>query len=195
MCYYPRVQERDEQERHPAPQSDLAKDEAESPVDPRLPEGRDRIPQLTRAVQQLLDALDRCAGDPPDCPHCGPARSFALGLLNPNPTEQTQNLQPGTEQERLSLMGRVGAEPAFRTTPKGTLVARFPLAVHNPDNSTTWHQVLAFNQQAEKLKESVTKGEAVQVVGYMHTREGRGRDGQPRTIRELYAATVTRRAQ
>jgi hypothetical protein len=161
----------------------------------------DRIPQLTRAVHQLLDALERCAGDPSDCPHCGPARNFALDLLNPKPTDQDlpadqdQNLQAATEQMRLSLAGRVGADPTFRVTPKGTLVGRFPLAVHAGDNTTTWEQVLSFNARAEKLKDAVHKGDAVQVVGYMHEREGRGRDGQPKTIREVYAVTVTARAK
>jgi hypothetical protein len=166
-----------------------------------LTEETDRVPRLTHAVRQLLDALDRCAGDPPDCPHCGPARSFALGLLSPKPTdqdpsvEQTQNRQPSTEQVRLNLTGRVGADPSFRTTPKGTLVGRFPLAIHNPDNTTNWEQVLTFNARAEKLKDTLHKGDAVQVVGYMHERKGKGRDGQPKTIRELYAVTVTARAK
>jgi single-stranded DNA-binding protein len=96
---------------------------------------------------------------------------------------------------RLSLAGRVGADPTFRVTPKGTLVGRFPLAVHAGDNTTTWEQVLSFNARAEKLKDAVHKGDAVQVVGYMHEREGRGRDGQPKTIREVYAVTVTARAK
>ena len=54
---------------------------------------------------------------------------------------------------------------------------------------------MAFNERAERLRDSLPKGEPVQIVGYMHTREGRTRDGQPRTIRELYAVTVTRVAR
>jgi hypothetical protein len=95
------------------------------------------------------------------------------------------------EQERVSLLGRVGADPTFRTTPKGTLVGRFPLAVHGEGNSTTWYPVLAFNQRAERLKEGVHKGEAVRVVGYVHEREIKTRDGEPRTVREVYAVSVT----
>jgi hypothetical protein len=148
------------------------------------------------AVRQLLDALDRCAGDPPDCPHCGEARRFAIDLLQPRPVDHaTQEIGSEQEQLRLHLAGRVGADPVFRTTPKGTLVGRFPLAIHNPDNTTTWQQVLAFNARAEKLRDTIHKGDAVQVVGYVHEREGKGRDGQPRTIRELYAVTVTARAR
>jgi hypothetical protein len=149
------------------------------------------------AVRQLLDALDRCAGDPPDCPHCGEARRFAIDLLQPTPVDQptTNETVSAQEQRRLQLAGRVGADPVFRTTPKGTLVGRFPLAIHNPDNTTTWHQVLAFNARAERLKDAIHKGDAVRVVGYMHEREGKGRDGQPRTIRELYAVSVTARAK
>jgi hypothetical protein len=142
----------------------------------------------------LLDALDRCAGDPPDCPHCGPARAYANALLDTE-TGQADQLQTRTEQERLTLSGRAGADPAFRLTSKGTLVGRFPLAIHHPDNTTTWEQVIAFNTRAEKLKDTLHKGDAVEVVGYMHEREGKGRDGQLKTIRELYAVTVTARAK
>lgn len=147
-----------------------------------------RESQLTLAVRQLLDALDRCAGDPPDCPHCGPARVFADSLLNP---EEQPNNNPASERERVSLSGRVGSDPSFRTTPKGTLVARFPLAVHGADNSTTWFPVLAFNQRAEQLKDFVKRGMPLDVVGYLHTREARSRNGTPTTIREVYAVTVT----
>jgi single-stranded DNA-binding protein len=89
------------------------------------------------------------------------------------------------------LAGRVGADPTFRTTPKGTLVGRFSLAVHGPDHATTWFPVVAFNQRAERLRDSVKRGVAVNVVGYVHSRETGSRDGSPRTIREIYAVSVT----
>lgn len=38
---------------------------------------------LVEAINGLLEALDRCGGDPPDCPYCGPARAFALQLIAP----------------------------------------------------------------------------------------------------------------
>jgi len=194
MCYSATVQER-ANGRHEVPEPQKQAEETEDLREANPGPTKERIPQLTRAVEQLLDALERCAGDPPDCPHCGPARSFAEKLLRSEVAVGEQQLEPAPEQNRLSLYGRIGAEPSFRVTPKGSLIARFPLAVHNPDNSTTWHQVLAFNQRAERLKDVLRKGEPVQVVGYTHTRESRGRDGQMRTIAELYAVTVTAKTQ
>ena len=50
---------------------------------------------LVNAIKGLLEALDRCGGDPPDCPYCGPARAFALDLINPKPgLERRGNSEP-----------------------------------------------------------------------------------------------------
>jgi hypothetical protein len=91
---------------------------------------------------------------------------------------------------RVTLRGRVGALPAFRTTPNGVLIARFPLAVPGEDKRTTWHQVLAFKQRAERVRESVQRGDAVEVIGYTHEREQRRRDGSVRTVEEIYAVVI-----
>ena len=96
------------------------------------------------------------------------------------------------EQPRLSLAGRVGATPSFHTTPKGTLVARFPLAVHESEK-TIWHTVMAFGQRAEKLKDSLKKGDAVHVVGYLHQRQVQSKSGKTRTVEEIYAVVVQTR--
>ena len=42
---------------------------------------RERELLLVEAINGLLEALERCGGDPPDCPHCGPARAFARYLV------------------------------------------------------------------------------------------------------------------
>jgi single-stranded DNA-binding protein len=51
--------------------------------------------------------------------------------------------------------------------------------------------VLAFNQRAERLREFVKRGLAVNVVGYLHSREVRSREGAPRELQEIYAVSVT----
>ncbi len=98
--------------------------------------------------------------------------------------------EAGEEHPRLNLVGRVGASPAFRTTPKGTLLARFPLAVHDEEGKTTWRTILAFGDRAEKLKGSLNKGQVVEVIGYLHTREMQKRDGSKKTVEEIYAVAV-----
>ena len=90
------------------------------------------------------------------------------------------------------------AHPAFRTTTTGSLVGRFPLAVHSEDGHTTWHTVLAFGQRAEQLQQRVTSGELTQgrevdVVGYLHVNERPGKDGELRQVQEVYAVAVKKR--
>ncbi|TAK28806.1 MAG: single-stranded DNA-binding protein [Chloroflexota bacterium] len=106
------------------------------------------------------------------------------------PPEQAES----RERERLMLAGRVGATPAYRTTPKGLLVARFPLAVHHhEEQKTSWHTVLAFGERAKKLQDNLKKGDAIEVIGYLHTRQMRTREGKNRMVQEIYAVVVKTR--
>jgi hypothetical protein len=117
----------------------------------------------------------------------------------PTTTEPQGNgaARGGTEGERdehprVTLSGRVGAKPAFRTTRGDTVVCSFPLAVHDDDGTTTWHKVVAFNDRARKLQESLTKGQEIEVVGYLHLRDGKDKAGNPKQIEEIWAAVVKR---
>lgn len=94
------------------------------------------------------------------------------------------------EQERITLLGRVGTEPRFRTTKNDVLVCNFPLAVHDEAGSTTWHDIVAFNERAVKLQDSLHKGQEVEVVGYVHRQTVKGKGGQPKEKREVWAAVV-----
>ncbi len=95
------------------------------------------------------------------------------------------------EQPRVDLRGRVGRDPFVRRTPRGTLLARFPLAVQEEgQEQPTWHQILSFGARATRVQESVTKGQKVTVVGYPHQREIRQKDGSVRIVEEIYAVVV-----
>ena len=106
-----------------------------------------------------------------------------------------QETGPQPEKRRVVLAGRVGAAPAFRTTPTGQTIAQFPLGVHPQPDVTEWHTVLAFGERAEQLRGRLKKGEPVEVIGYVHTRNVRGKDGKSRTVEEVYASGVKRVAQ
>lgn len=96
-------------------------------------------------------------------------------------------------QERVVLTGRVGADPVFRTTLSSKqMIGRFPLAVHDHDDATTWHQVLVFGERAQRLKGTIQKGESVQVVGYLHRNERQGGDGAKREVEEVYAVAINK---
>ncbi|MGA5823422.1 single-stranded DNA-binding protein [Kitasatospora sp. NPDC094028] len=102
------------------------------------------------------------------------------------------------EPERVKVTGRLGRNPTIRETAGGKLVAKFPLALHNDDGTTTWRDVLAFGDRAAALKKRVeagelVKGKEVDVVGYLHEREYQGRDGTAKTAQEIYSVAITKR--
>jgi single-strand DNA-binding protein len=96
------------------------------------------------------------------------------------------------KQERVTLAGRVGAKPAFRTTPRGVLVATFPLGVKDEADSeqTTWHTILAFQKRAALVRDTVHKGDALEVIGYRNQRSYTGRDGKDHAVVEVHAAVI-----
>jgi Single-strand binding protein family len=104
----------------------------------------------------------------------------------PKPPEQ----RDAEGHERVNLTGRVGVEPRFRTTKNDTLVCTFPLAVHEDDGSTKWHDIVAFKERALKLQGSLHKGQEIELVGYVHTKQVPGKGGQPKEKREVWAAVV-----
>jgi Single-strand binding protein family len=116
----------------------------------------------------------------------------------PAPSKQTTvghegASSPPTEQEtnpRVTLTGRVGQEPRFRTTNSGTLVGSFPLAVHEEDGKTAWHTVVAFKERAEQLQTAIGKGQEVDVVGYVHASEYKDKDGNSKERKEVWASVV-----
>jgi primosomal replication protein N len=118
-----------------------------------------------------------------------PVSSPTEQLSEPLPAD-TQSNEESKKEPRLSLSGRVGTKPSFRTTRKGTLVGGFALAVHEGDK-TTWHNVKAFGERAEKLKDSIKTGDAVEIVGYLHEKRVKTKAGGTRTAQEIYAVVIT----
>lgn len=116
------------------------------------------------------------------------------------PQEAAFNVQNKTfqkadrEKERRVLLGRLGAEPFFKQTANGTLIARLLLAVPNqvdPKGKPTWETVLAFGDKAKKLQSAgFTKGQSVEVVGYNHEQEVQGKGGKSKMVKEVYAVVV-----
>jgi hypothetical protein len=97
-----------------------------------------------------------------------------------------------TETDRVNLLGRVGAEPKYRTTTRsGQLVGSFPLGVHPDVEHTNWYSIVMFGDRAERLRaKELKKGQQVEVVGYLHPRESRTREGGTVLVNDVYAAAV-----
>lgn len=96
---------------------------------------------------------------------------------------------------RVTLIGRLGRDPEMRYTPSGAAVARFSLATDegrkdqqgNWQNETTWHNIVVWNQSAERAAESLKKGNLVYVEGKISIRNWEDKEGQKRTSYEIVA--------
>ena len=149
------------------------------------------LPELPTARPQFADYVPNPPGEPSPLLAAMPSPEAAVP---PEPSASTGGTttpeQPG--RERLTLAGRPGATSTIRTTPEGTLIARFPMGVHEDTGATTRHTVLAFNQRAEQVRRPVKKGDAVEVIGYRHTRTlpARQEGRPPKEVVEVYATVV-----
>ena len=70
---------------------------------------------------------------------------------------------------RVVVAGNLGRDPEIAATPKGTLVAKFSVAVDTPrpggTSKTVWFQCLALRDQAEFVKRTLNHGDPVYVEG------------------------------
>ena len=110
----------------------------------------------------------------------------------PPPEQQEPATTPEPrEAERLTLLGRVGRDPTFWTTKTGVARAHFPLGVrHDPvSDKTTWHRVDAWNKWAERARDTVSKGQILEVIAYRRVTTVEGTRG-PRAVEELRAAAI-----
>lgn len=78
---------------------------------------------------------------------------------------------------KVILVGNVGKDPEFRTSPGGTAVAKFTLATTdrakdaqgNWADKTEWHNLIMFQRTAEVARDYVKKGSQIYVEGKIQT--------------------------
>jgi single-strand DNA-binding protein len=87
----------------------------------------------------------------------------------------------------------------MRYTPNGRAVTQFNVAVNQSTKNqqtgewveeTDWFRVSVWGDRAERMAESLRKGNKVFVEGRFRTREFEGRDGQKRTALEITADSI-----
>lgn len=80
-----------------------------------------------------------------------------------------------------TVTGNVGKKPELRESQAGKKMASFSVASsikkEGRDNHTTWVDVLAFDEMAERLAEELDKGDRVMVTGRMSLESYAKRDG------------------
>ena len=99
---------------------------------------------------------------------------------------------------KVTLIGRLGADPEVRYMPSGGAVANITLATNfrwkdksgEKKESTEWHRVVFFNRLAEIAGEYLKKGGQVYVEGRLQTRKWQAQDGQDRYTTEMIATEM-----
>lgn len=99
---------------------------------------------------------------------------------------------------KVILIGRLGADPEIRYAPSGAPVANFSLATNNswkdrdgnPQESTEWHRIVAWNRLAEVIKEYAKKGHRLYVEGRIQYRDWEDQNGQKRYTTEIVASNI-----
>jgi single stranded DNA-binding protein (ssb) len=97
---------------------------------------------------------------------------------------------------RVTLIGRLTADPEFRYTPQGTPVARFTLAVNRPftnqqgEREADFIDIVVWRQLAENVANYVRKGRLVAVEGRLQTRSYENKEGRRIRVVEVVGSFV-----
>jgi single-strand DNA-binding protein len=100
---------------------------------------------------------------------------------------------------KAMIIGNLGSDPEMRYTPNNRAVTQFNVAVNQSTKNqqtgewveeTDWFRVSVWGDRAERMAESLRKGNKVFVEGRFKTRQFEGRDGQMRTSLEITADSV-----
>lgn len=91
-------------------------------------------------------------------------------------------------RNKVSLIGRLGAQPEYTTTENGRTLARFSLAVNsnykdktgNWVTDTQWHNINAWGKTADLVKKLLSKGQEIVVEGKLTNRTYETKTGEKR---------------
>lgn len=100
---------------------------------------------------------------------------------------------------KVILIGRLGKDPDLRYTPGGKAVATFTLATNerrtNKEgqkvDNTTWHNIVAWEKQAEVMKEYLIKGKEVYIEGRIANRSYDDKEGIKKYVSEVVVQNFT----
>ena len=100
---------------------------------------------------------------------------------------------------KVILIGRVGKDPDVKTFDSGTKNATFSFATGeswkdrdgNKQNSTEWHNIVAWRKPAEIVEKYVKKGDPLYIEGKLRTRSYEDKDGNKRYITEIQLITLS----
>ncbi|MBR6510224.1 MAG: single-stranded DNA-binding protein [Clostridia bacterium] len=93
------------------------------------------------------------------------------------------------------LTGRLTADPELKTTPNGTSVTTFSIAVDRryrsgEERQTDFITIVAWRQTAEFISKYFKKGNLIGIEGSIQTRRYQDKDGNNRNVFEVVANNV-----
>ena len=99
---------------------------------------------------------------------------------------------------RVEIIGRLGHPPSTRYTNSGTPVCNFSVATDekwtdkdgNKQESTEWHNVVAWGKLAEICDQYLDKGKLIWLSGKLKTRKWQDKDGNDRYTTEIIASEM-----
>ena len=86
------------------------------------------------------------------------------------------------------LIGRLGKDPELKYTSGNKAVCNFSLATTEKwsgNESTTWHNIVAWGKSAESMKEYLVKGQEVYIEGRIDNRSYEDKDGKKKYTSEV----------
>ncbi len=96
------------------------------------------------------------------------------------------------------LIGNLGKDPELRYAPSGAAVVNFSLATSeqwkdqegNPQEKTSWHNIVVWGKLAEIAAEYLKKGRKVYIEGRLQYRDYEGKDGNKRYVTEIVVSDL-----
>ncbi len=100
----------------------------------------------------------------------------------------------------VTIVGRVGQDPEFKTFDNGGSIARISVATSERGytlqngtqvpEKTDWHSVIVRNKSAEFVNNYIRKGDIVGITGSIHYRKYTDKNGAERTATDIYASSI-----
>ena len=101
-------------------------------------------------------------------------------------------------RNKVTLIGNVGAKPEMVAFKENRKLARFSLATNEyytndkgeKQQSTQWHNVVAWGKTAQIIEQYVNKGQELAVEGKLTSRSYETKEGEKRYITEVVANEI-----
>lgn len=104
-------------------------------------------------------------------------------------SSQASNRGRGPSLNRVSLIGRLTADPVLRYTANGTALVRFRIA-NNGTDAVQFHNIVAWRKLGEIAAEYLSKGRLVYVDGHLKSRSWTAADGTSRWALDIVADEI-----